>query len=517
MLLIMCRQFDRSGFLQEVEINIDKEAYFAISHVWGSAEWVDRSAIPSISHKVYASPHKLAFISDCLPKLVGTTPFWMDILCVDQTRKEAKAAIVGHIPRIYQQAKKTLAVRDGDGPRACCLEALKNANDWLEQGRLEFTKHAWDKHHKEQLAESYLSRLWPLQEIISSNTITFVNCGLQTHTFEREQRYDVYRSILDSTKFNDDLYALADTWLEDVDVINASRTGSTNVNSFALAFLFEGTVSRSSRSGNTNLLMAEESKFKFWFSNSSRTTTDPKDFILAIFSRYNWYSRPVSMNEMSFAQLFVDCYRQAKRSGQGFSAKFLHSMTSKPYGSSDDWFPSLDVPTPATLGDFMQLLGSFQGNQQFSHGFVVNNVQVRSATAFLNLSEALDIVKDLMRFSRNRWGLSHSSGELSKFGAWPSLQTSTETLFQAIKGIIPNARDFQWRVDGGPLDMYYQVMVSSWNERAQRLDLSFSSSGRYENTRSIVVWPRPTGSTRGLHRGLDVLRKMATFQGSTIL
>jgi hypothetical protein len=88
--LIVCRQFDASGLLKKVNIDIDKEPYFAVSHVWGLAEWVHSPAIFSISHEIYASPHKVAFIRDRLPDLVGTTPFWMDILCVDQRSKEAK-------------------------------------------------------------------------------------------------------------------------------------------------------------------------------------------------------------------------------------------------------------------------------------------------------------------------------------------------------------------------------------------------------------------------------------------
>jgi hypothetical protein len=114
--------FDARGSLCLEPKDLDNTTYVAVSHVWGEASEHD---ISGVAWKVLASPHKALFIATQLRNLVEGHHFWMDVLAVDQSSKEARASVVRQIPEIYRQALFTLIIREQGGLDGCCYAAFQ--------------------------------------------------------------------------------------------------------------------------------------------------------------------------------------------------------------------------------------------------------------------------------------------------------------------------------------------------------------------------------------------------------
>ncbi|KAH7371670.1 hypothetical protein BKA66DRAFT_572642 [Pyrenochaeta sp. MPI-SDFR-AT-0127] len=191
------------GMLVLFEARIDSLDYIAFSHVWG--EWTWRS-IPGIPYKVKASQEKADFIANDLPALVGDGAFWMDTLTVDQTKETEVLAIVEAIPTIFRMANKTIAVRECDGLYDCCVAAVKGFEDHADFTRKLYA-HA-DEHWEFVCTESYLQRLWTLQECLLSHTIEFV---VGQHNLPKTKSVPQHVDDLDFYRHQNDLTTLADS------------------------------------------------------------------------------------------------------------------------------------------------------------------------------------------------------------------------------------------------------------------------------------------------------------------
>lgn len=123
-------------------------------------------------YEVKASQEKADFIEKDLPALVGDGAFWMDTLTVDQRNEKEVLAIVQSIPTIFKMAQRTIAVRECDGLYDCCMKAVEGFQDYGEFSD-KLNKHGGD-HDDYVYNESYLQRLWTLQECLLSHTIQFV-------------------------------------------------------------------------------------------------------------------------------------------------------------------------------------------------------------------------------------------------------------------------------------------------------------------------------------------------------
>lgn len=159
----------KNATLELFEAPIESTDYIAFSHVWGDWAWRSISGIP---YDVKASEEKAKFIANDLPALVGDGAFWMDTLTVDQRNPVEVSEIVDVIPDIFRMARKTIAVKECDGLYDCCIAAVagfETANEFASKS------HDHSIAHTHYLcAESYLQRLWTLQECLLSHTIEFV-------------------------------------------------------------------------------------------------------------------------------------------------------------------------------------------------------------------------------------------------------------------------------------------------------------------------------------------------------
>ena len=146
--------------------------YIAVSHVWNTTDW---RALRGFGRRVLLSEQKQQFLEQKLHKIVGNLPFWLDVITIDQTNQTEVISIVRHIPNIFKHAKKTIAVREGDGFFNCCAEVLVNFDDPTQLNNV-LARHMEADHEIAPVIEYYLNRFWTLQELLLSHTVEFTTC-----------------------------------------------------------------------------------------------------------------------------------------------------------------------------------------------------------------------------------------------------------------------------------------------------------------------------------------------------
>jgi hypothetical protein len=160
-----------AGRLERFQASINNLEYLAISHVWGDPALLESREIPGIEGKVLCTPEKAEYIRHELPKKVGTKPFWMDILTVDQTNKSAVTAITKSIPSLFRNASCTIVLRERDGFYDCCRETVEGFENYESFLRKMVSHHRAHEGHVR--VESYLQRLWTLEECLLSRRVQF--------------------------------------------------------------------------------------------------------------------------------------------------------------------------------------------------------------------------------------------------------------------------------------------------------------------------------------------------------
>lgn len=168
--LIKLARFEGGTKLNLFTARTTAQTYIAISHVWGNTLWQPLSATSGQPRLI--SKTKAAFVENHLPGLVGDTAFWMDTLTVNQADPAEVVATVQVIPDIFRDAARTIAVRECDGFYECCREVVSGYADW--QDFSDRVRRHGGRHMLHVRAESYLRRLWTLQECLLSHTIQFV-------------------------------------------------------------------------------------------------------------------------------------------------------------------------------------------------------------------------------------------------------------------------------------------------------------------------------------------------------
>lgn len=164
------------GKIHVFNTSIGQDEYFAISHVWGSAEW---RRVSCFDREILVSSHKARFIEEQLTNLVGSIPFWMDVLSVNQSDQTKVVAVTQDIPSIFRNAKKTIAIREPNGLKDCCALAIQGLSNW-EEIHKKIMDHSNNNTSDHKHHELFLQRLWTLQECFLSQTIQFVTCNQGT-------------------------------------------------------------------------------------------------------------------------------------------------------------------------------------------------------------------------------------------------------------------------------------------------------------------------------------------------
>ncbi|CVL06507.1 hypothetical protein FPRO04_04478 [Fusarium proliferatum] len=413
--VILCRFL--SGMVVKEEIDLHEIPYIAFSHVWGDADW---TTLNIITDQVMVSKSKARFLEHNLQDLVGDSYFWMDVLCIDQTKEEERIKVTSIIPQIFEHAQKTIVIRDGSGYISCCARAFGSLSTWddYNAGVRRWCKHWTDEHNYHLLKEGILERLWPLQESILSNRIQFVTCEeghLASNNMDWGRILSGQSDILANV---DRLWTFSRAWASH----GKDKTPSGDEQlSFISAFLNNKEVSRDFP-GGLSLSGAIEDGF-FIQSNSTRRTTKARDLILSTMSQYDWYSAPSPqvVRGMGFGRLFQDCFSQARHADRATLPKITAGMV----GEQGTLLETSNVPEPELLGDLVKLFGlategALQHDTDCALGAELGPVVVRSIES-CDMSTILRILEGSLEFSKNTWELARK-GELSLHGAWPDLK-----------------------------------------------------------------------------------------------
>ncbi|KAK4628523.1 uncharacterized protein CLAFUR5_04599 [Fulvia fulva] len=425
--LVQFAQFDNTGVrIRLIRAHTRTIRFFAISHVWGDIAW---RTVRCCSNEILTSASKARFIDERLFGLVGETPFWMDTVTVNQRDQAEVISTVQAIPDIFKDAEKTIAITEGDGFEPCCATAVHGFKKWEEfDDRLK--PHFVESHGMRSRSDSYLRRLWTLQEVILSHTIHFV---------AMPQEWLPQPAETDSS----DLLLYGEGWLRVRDALNSLSSAfaqrSTGVDNsrgsspesearsvdFIRAYIEGGMVSSTkvlTRNFSEDIFSDSFTSF-FWA--SERIATKARDYVFATMPQFPWYRYPPTAESMTFSHIFSDLAQKASRAGHPFTSRFLEGMT----GCSVDgnvlrnlWKPSNTQPESECLGDFVKLLGyrvddclEDQTTPVHFAAFAIVNVWPSRWGA--SGRSCLDVIRSAISFSSDLWTMSHRVGELSKYGS----------------------------------------------------------------------------------------------------
>lgn len=173
-LVTLCR-FENGQLIKRQKM-LEQTDYIAVSHVWGDIKW---RRVREIQGEVLASQEKVIFLETQLQSIVGSGWFWMDILCINQRSTDERIGIIAHIQTIFSLAKRTLAVRESWGFHPCCNEAVDKIRKYFDRsasnGAARWLIEHWQcsPGHLGRSNEGFLTRLWPLQELLCSRVVQY--------------------------------------------------------------------------------------------------------------------------------------------------------------------------------------------------------------------------------------------------------------------------------------------------------------------------------------------------------
>ena len=383
----------------------------------------------------------------------------MDILCVDQNDINARIAVTQHIPTIFRFAERTIVIWNSSGIPDCCVHTLGDVKEVRRTpvDIITLLRHDSNAHGGKSFNEGVLLRLWLLQEIILSDKIQFVRCrGVSEHEIvhpENESRGDEIG--LRPSELLVSLNRLSYFWsVYGQSSAHLDKIHENTIN-FMSAFLHSGTVVRGTEPERDfpNLI-------ELWFQDSSkRRTSKPRDFILAIMPQYRFYTVPKNAKQMTFGQLFLDCFRQMEVAKQNHEIWELASHFVSPIGLIDLRSGALlatdNIPEPICLGDLVKLfMGSkpvwkYNPRDSFPHVLRKHRVQViRVPDRIHDVSLAVPLMAQGLIDAGDRWDYaSNLASELRDVDVnlRPALKVLSQVAADARRGIHGTEIEKTWK------------------------------------------------------------------------
>lgn len=428
---VLCRFV--SGEFEKVDIDFRHTNYIAFSHVWGDPSLYHPTTISNIPEPIIATPSKARCLDQNLQRLVGDSYFWLDVLSIDQSPEtvEERIQATAIMPDIYKHAQKTIVIRDGSGFQSCCVDAIGQLRTWADyhNGIKQWNTHWRTDHRGQRLYEGILERLWPLQESVFSNHVQFISCeeSLARTTFSWGDIYSRTQFISANT---DRLWTMSRAWA------SYGTTGEVSGDeqlAFMNALLHNGEISRD-RTSRIPFSSAIGREFLIQ-SNSTRRTTKARDLILTTMSQYSWYTAPTprDIRNMSFGQLFRDCFDQARRAHRATLPRITGGMV----GDDGLVLETSNIPEPEYLGDLVKLFGlatdaAPNNEKDCASGLEYGKVGVRTIES-ISMVMTFDIIDRSLDFSPDAWKFA-LRGELSMspYGVWPDEKLFLETVSKEV-------------------------------------------------------------------------------------
>ncbi|KAJ5963872.1 uncharacterized protein N7479_003748 [Penicillium vulpinum] len=326
--------------------------YIAISHVWGSPDTVQKARIDGVSWEVPLSPGKQDILSLLRrDDICGDGWFWMDLFCIDQT-ESAFISIsdqIMAIPSVYKSSRCVKVLLESP----VCKEWHEAAMQFFENGPInqdgfqeeELIHGRSCTHHA--FADPWFERLWTRQEGLYASVLHFivlrpVQCERRpkdamdawvVHGTLLAHRFRVNTFLVDKLAYHGLTSAAEDTVFSlYFDVIYRHRVNIT------LAYDCEPGPARS-----YNPIRDA------W--RSQRSTTKPRDYVLAVFPDIEGYRVPAKPREMSFPQLLHDAINQPAVSAKlQFVSKISQGVAGPSRKAKKSLLPWL-VVNPGNIGE----------------------------------------------------------------------------------------------------------------------------------------------------------------------
>lgn len=309
-------------------------------------------------------------------------------------------------------------LRDGTAFGECCAAVIGETVDDDAEGSAESRGFGWEKsfinHHKAEHSRSHsdevvLSRLWMMQEILLSDHIQFVQCD--TGPLNLRGYPSEYGRKWASISLRENLKILASSWsLMWRDASATTESKLQDVRNFLLTFLTYGTVSRG-RAQNLSSFSVLGVGCSVWLdTNSLHRATKCRDYILAVMPRFEFYKVPNGVRQMSFGELFANCFLQLE--AETSRIKYpgtLEPLIPAPFETGlTTPRPSINIPEPRCLGDFAKLLSGPKLSLQVldsatgSVGYILYEAQISRITWY-NITDMLSAVVHCISIVKQFW------------------------------------------------------------------------------------------------------------------
>jgi hypothetical protein len=217
--------------------------------------------------------------------------------------------------------------------------------------------------------------------------------------------------VVGLTHFESGIRTLAISWVGNGDDQLFENGSKLKTSTFIEAYVTNGTISRRpTRPDQEVRLHVPEFVHQF---NSTRRTSKPRDFILAVMVRFVFYKVPENAKDMSFGELFVDCAHQARSIGFPLRPIITAGRDSTPVEAAH--WPDLtdNIPVPTCLGDLLKLFDGPEVDKSPSPR--CHPVEVQPVTDTVGMADALDIIRQCVLHSHMLWAMA-PAGNLMNTG-----------------------------------------------------------------------------------------------------
>lgn len=336
----ICERDDKSLYVERKQALTTEESYVAISHVWGDPATIKTVHIDGVG-PVKLSPGKKDFL-DILrrPDICGVGWFWLDLFCIDQ-RPNSPIPISAQlmaIPTIYRSSAVVVVLIESpvcgswieDAIRVSECSAINSDVFSIEEAA-----HA-RKCPNLVFMDPWFDRVWTRQEglyamklrMIILNKVTCARLATApAHDGDRwlAEQQAVAKRAEAATFITDKLayHGIPDD-------------GGVTSECFYFDLMYKHRVDVANYSGEVGPASGYMPIRDAWRSN--RTTTKPRDYVLAIFPDIEGYRVPLNVRNLSFSQLLEDAYEQVRKNGRSRSVvlpKIPKSMITTMASDSD--------------------------------------------------------------------------------------------------------------------------------------------------------------------------------------
>lgn len=306
-------------FLEQKTDATTADTYVAISHVWGTPSTITQKKIPGVKWEVALSPGKSDILSILhRPEICGSCWFWMDLFCIDQ-RDTAAIPIsdqLAAIPAIYKAAK--------------CVKVLIEhpvCRDWRDKAvqvmsrpdasRQDF--RGWEIHHARRcqcmlVFDPWFERLWTRQEglyakethMITLNEVECPRLKNEQQTGGEKWRLEGISAVRRQAVDNFVMDKIRYHGIQEGD-------GYDKVAFRAYVDLvYRGKLDIAEYPGSCAGPDPRYSPLESAW-RSGRTTTKPRDYVLAILPDTPGYRVPPEPRKMTFSHLVQDGFEQLSK------------------------------------------------------------------------------------------------------------------------------------------------------------------------------------------------------------